>query len=194
MLHMDVINELVGKPLKIRSRRPITVAQVQKSYDALFLASEEQDFSLDERFAIATFVARLHGFDRAISFYDRELQKRQPQWSQIICKAADAAKSTGPFGFYPKGPLSKEDTIGKSWIAGHELKNSLGVKLACALTHAHLLVFHPRDCEKSNLDTLLQSGWNEKTLVTLSQLVAFLCFQIRLAEGLKVLTANQQDD
>lgn len=194
MPHIDVIDKLVGEPLKSRLRRPITIDGAQKSYDALFSTDTDSDFPLADRFAIATFVARLHRFEAAISFYDDELKKRKAEWSEIIAKAAEAAKSTGPFGFYPNGPLSKENIIGKSWFAGQELQDRLGVKLAAALGYAHLLVFHPRDCEKGNLDRLIQDGWSDKTLITLSQLIAFLSFQIRLAEGLKVLATSQKDD
>lgn len=194
MSGIDVIDKLVGTSLKWRMRRPITVEQTQKSYEALFLTNEDAGFALKERFAVAAFVARLHGYAEAISFYDDELRRRQPEWLEIIAKAANSAKSTGPFGLYPAGPLEKENTIGKGWIAGKELKDCVGQKLAAALTHAHRLVFHPRDCQKTDLDALLAVGWTNKTLVTLSQLVAFLCFQIRLADGLNVLAASQHSD
>ena len=192
MSQLDVIDELVGSPLELRKRRPITKDQAQKSYEALFLNVKDGDFSLQGRFVIATFVSRLHGFEKAIKFYENELKKLQPDWVEVIQEAADSAKSTGPFGSYPDGPLTKENTSGKTWNADAKVKNSLGEKLAAALTHSHLLVFHPRDCEAHHLEALKQAGWSNDEIVTLSQLVAFLSFQLRLSLGLKVLAAKKE--
>ena len=192
MSRYDIIDELVGAPLELRKRRPITKEQAQKSFDALFSNVKDGDFSLKDRFAIATFVSRLHNFDSAIKFYENELKKFQPDWAEVILKAANSAKSTGPFGDYPDGPLVKENTTGKTWRAEAEVKNSLGEKLAAALTHSHLLVFHPRDCEAADLEALKKAGWSNDEIVTLSQLVAFLSFQLRLALGLKTLAAKKE--
>ena len=194
MSQYDIIDELVGSPLELRKRRPITKDQAQKSYEALFSNVKDSGFSLKDRFAIATFVSRLHGFDNAINFYENELKKLQTDWAKIIEEAANAAKSTGPFGKYPDGPLTRENTAGKSWSADTELKKSLGEKLAAALNHSHLLVFHPRDSEPTRLEALKQAGWSNDEIVTLSQLVAFLSFQLRLALGLKALFAFKSAD
>ncbi|MCY1551814.1 CMD domain protein [compost metagenome] len=53
--------------------------------------------------------------------------------------------------------------------------------------HAHLLVFHPRDASPAALQALLDAGWRTTEIVTLSQLVAFLAFQIRVVIGLRAL-------
>jgi CMD domain protein len=64
----------------------------------------------------------------------------------------------------------------------------LGARLAAAFDHAHLLVFHPRDAAPARLQALLDAGWSTTTdIVTLSQMIAFLSFQIRVAAGLRVL-------
>ena len=194
MSQYDIIDELVGSPLELRKRRTITKDQAQKSYEALFSNVKDGGFSLKSRLAVATFVSRLHSFDNAINFYENELKKLQTDWAKIIEEAANAAKSTGPFGKYPDGPLTKENTVGKSWSADAELKNSLGEKLAAALNHSHLLVFHPRDSEPTRLEALKQAGWSNDEIVTLSQLVAFLSFQLRLALGLKALSAVKGAD
>jgi uncharacterized protein YciW len=52
---------------------------------------------------------------------------------------------------------------------------------------AHLLVFHPRDAAPARLQALLDAGWSTTDIVTLSQIIAFLSFQIRVAAGLRVL-------
>ena len=53
-----------------------------------------------------------------------------------------------------------------------------------------MLVFHPRDAAPANLQTLLDAGWSTTDIVTLSQLVAFLAFQIRVVAGLRVLAGR----
>jgi CMD domain protein len=63
----------------------------------------------------------------------------------------------------------------------------LGERLSVALAHAHLLVFHPRDASPAALQSLLDAGWSSTEIVTLSQLVAFLAFQIRVVTGLRAL-------
>ena len=59
--------------------------------------------------------------------------------------------------------------------------------MAAALGHVHMLVFHPRDADAASLQALLNAGWSNGGIVTVSQLVAFLAFQIRTAAGLRVL-------
>ena len=50
-----------------------------------------------------------------------------------------------------------------------------------------MLVFHPRDAAPASLQALLDAGWSTTGIVTLSQIVAFLSFQIRVVAGLRVL-------
>lgn len=50
-----------------------------------------------------------------------------------------------------------------------------------------MLVFHPRDASPAHLQALLDAGWSNAGIVTISQLVAFLSFQIRTIAGLRIL-------
>jgi uncharacterized protein YciW len=59
------------------------------------------------------------------------------------------------------------------------------------LDHAHQLVFHPRDANSAALQLLLDAGWSNAGIVTLSQLVAFLAFQIRAVAGLRTLAGTR---
>ena len=69
--------------------------------------------------------------------------------------------------------------------------SALGARLSAALEHAHFLVFHPRDACPQALEALRSAGWSTTDVVTLSQIVAFLTFQIRVAAGLRALAASQ---
>ena len=66
---------------------------------------------------------------------------------------------------------------------------SLGPRLAAAFAHTHLLVFRPREARSDALRALVAASWSADDVVSLSQLVAFLAFQLRLAWGLRVLAA-----
>jgi uncharacterized protein YciW len=69
-------------------------------------------------------------------------------------------------------------------------RSALGVRLAAAFEHTHMLVFHPRDAAPLYLQALVDAGWSATGIVVFSQLVAFLSYQIRVVAGLRVLTAR----
>ncbi len=192
----DIIDQLIGaaespKAEALRERRPVTREHAQKSWLALFQPADASEASLTERYAVATFVAALHGETQIGAFYAEGLARQEggEQIATVIEALAGANKAIGPYGHYPSGPLSREDLDGPGWTIAVEQRAALGPRLAAALQHAHLLVFHPRDARPEALQALLDAGWSATGIVTLSQLVSFLAFQIRVIAGLKVLTA-----
>lgn len=175
----------------VRARRPVTREYAQKSYLALFEPVSTEDASLAERFAIATFVAISHGETGTADFYASKLAATNggdAVLAAVRAVAAEAATS-GPYGSYPAGPLSAEDTAGLVYKVSAPFASTLGKRLTAALEHAHLLVFHLRDAKPAELGKLLDAGWSTTGIVTFSQLVSFLAFQIRVVAGLKVLAA-----
>lgn len=68
-----------------------------------------------------------------------------------------------------------------SWRGGHVRA------LTFTREHAHLLTFCPRDASPDALQALLDAGWTTDGIVTVSQLVAFTHFQLRVVAGLAVL-------
>lgn len=193
----DVVDSMVGiRPGSaldaVRARRPQARLHAQASYRALFAPETLGDVDAAERFAVAVFVAGLHGATAMAGFYASGLAASgAPASLQGAIDAAIAeAKGQGPYGSYPAGPLSRENTAGPIYRAGTATRAALGPRLAAAFEHVHMLVFHPRDADPPALQALLDSGWSTDGIVTLSQLVAFLSFQIRLVTGLRVLAAN----
>ncbi|UXS04757.1 CMD domain protein [Agrobacterium tumefaciens] len=193
---IDIIDHLLGiKPGSrgdtLRNRRPITKENAQRSWLALFSPKDESEVSLTERFAIATFVAALHGEWKVAEFYAGKLSQTETGATllPLVKAAADTIKASGPYGHYPSGPLSQEDVAGPTLHLSDVERKALTPRLAAALEHAHLLVLHPRDAEPAHLQKLLSAGWSATGVVTLSQLVSFLAFQIRVVAGLKVLAA-----
>lgn len=195
---MDVIDTLAGIAAGShldavrRTRRPVAREHAQKSYDSLFTPAEFGGFGPLERFAVAVFITGLHGQEAIKAFYAEKLRSSAATDATRAALDAEiaAAKTHGPYGAFPKGPLSKEDAKGPIHRVAQDHLEALGPRLAAALEHVHMLVFHPRDADARSLQALIDAGWTTTEIVTLSQLVAFLSFQIRVVAGLKVLAAS----
>jgi CMD domain protein len=193
----DVIDALVGitpgSPLDaIRARRPEARAHAQATYQALFAPKEPGNVTAQERFAVGTFVSGLHGATAMAVAYAARLAASGA--SAALKEAVDAAikeaKTHGPYGSYPAGPLSREDAAGPVYRVEAATRRALGPHLAAAFEHVHMLVFHPRDAAPAALQALLDAGWSTTGIVTLSQIVAFLSFQIRVVTGLRILAGR----
>ena len=193
----DVIDALVeitpDSPLSaIRARRPEARAHAQATYRALFAPAAPGTVTAQERFAVGGFVAGLHGATAIAAFYAARLAESGA--TAALKDAVDAAiaeaGTRGPYGRYPAGPLSREDAGGLSYRVGAAVRPALGPRLAAAFEHVHMLVFHPRDAAPAALQALLDAGWSTTDIVTLSQIVAFLSFQIRVVIGLRTLAGR----
>lgn len=196
-LDADVIDALVGitpgSPLDaIRARRPQARAHAQATYRALFAPREPGSVSAQERFAVGAFVSGLHGDTAIAASYAGGLAKSgaSAALKEAVEAATAEARAHGPYGRYPTGPLSREDDARPSYRAGAAIRGTLGPRLAAAFEHAHMLVFHPRDATQAALQALLDAGWSTTDIVTLSQIVAFLSFQIRAVAGLRALAGR----
>lgn len=187
MSQPDVIDLLVGIAPgshldRLRAQRVQARDNAQASYLALFHPTEPVDISLVERYAVAVFVAGLHRQPAITAFYRAGLAA-QPDLRLMLDAEIARGATAGPYGHYPAGPLSAEDKDGPTFTA----ITDVGPRLAAALAHAHMLVFHPRDATADALRKLEAAGWSATGIVTLSQLVAFLSFQIRVIIGLRAL-------
>ena len=89
----------------------------------------------------------------------------------------------------PRG-RGAEDKAGPLFKIGAAERSALGRRLAAAFEHTHMLVFHPRDAAPPYLQALVDAGWSTTGIVVISQLVAFLSYQIRVVAGLRVLKAR----
>jgi CMD domain protein len=190
----DVIDLLSGiekgSPLDgLRAQRQAARENAQKSYQALFAPTSLGSVSAKERHAVAAYVAGLHRDAGTLAFYMAGLGAQNASRSVVEAIMAEIAHGAaeGPFGRYPRGPLAKEDKAGLVGRISEANRRTLGARLSAALGHAHLLVFHPRDASPAALQVLLDAGWTTTEIVTLSQLVAFVSFQIRVVAGLRIL-------
>jgi len=190
----DIIDRLAavvpGSHLdRIRARRPQAREHAQKSYLALFEPKDPGGVLARERFAVAAFVAGLHGELATDEFYRSKLAAAAAPIVAAVADEISHGRALGPYGAYPAGPLSRENSMGLIYHVSDGGLRSLGARLAAAFEHAHLLVFRPRDAGPPALQALLSAGWSTNDIVTLSQLVAFLSFQIRAVAGLRALAA-----
>ncbi|WP_426240629.1 CMD domain protein [Pararhizobium sp. DWP1-1-3] len=172
---------------RIRKERPETRDNAQKSYLALFEPAHEGDVTRTERLIVATFVAGLHRADAAEAFYASGI-KGDTALMAAVKSQIEAGRTSGPYGKYPSGPLSSEDKPGLLFTVSESGRKALGQKLSAALEHSHLLVYRPREASPEALQALLDAGWTTTAIVTLSQIVAFLAFQIRVVAGLAALS------
>jgi CMD domain protein len=196
-LDTDVIDGLVGIAKSsrldaIRDQRPDARENAQKSYRALFAPAVAGGVGLASRFAVALFVAELHREASAISHYQAGYAAHggRNEVAQAIALEARRGAAQGPYGRYPQGPLSIEDNAGPVYRVDPQYHPLFGARLSAALEHAHLLVFRPREASPEALQSLLDAGWTTDDVVTLSQLVAFLSFQLRVIVGLRALAAT----
>jgi CMD domain protein len=192
----DIIDTLAGiKPGSaldaIRARRLQARDNAQKSYLSLFEPIDAGDVSLLERTAVAAFVAGLHGESPVATFYREKLAGSAGGAAllEAIEVEITRGKTSGPYGSFPSGPLSIENTAGLIYRVSTASKSVLGARLVAAFEHAHLLVFRPRDAASTDMKALLAAGWSNTGIVTFSQLVAFLSFQVRVVSGLRTLAA-----
>ncbi|MEJ5143138.1 CMD domain protein [Gluconobacter albidus] len=188
---LDLIDYVVGIDSDswldtLRRGREVLRDNAQKSAELLLNPLEDGEFPQTHRLAVAAFVAGLHG-DTAIYRLYLDLLERSEQekeLSPVIENLSRQGRTLGPYGAYPAGPLSGEDLKGSEFEVSDV---NVDRSLAQALEHAHFLTFHPRDASVQALERLKKAGWTDTGIVTLSQLISFLAFQIRVIHGLSVL-------
>ncbi|SEQ41482.1 CMD domain protein, Avi_7170 family [Devosia sp. YR412] len=197
--HTDLIDQILsitpGSRLDVlRRHREVARENIQKAYVALFQPRDVTQVTLLERLAVASFVAGLHGQIVLADHYAHSLSQAEdgPVLSALITGEIEAGQTEGPYGIYPAGPLSAENKAGPHYRVGADARKLLGDKLSAALEHAHLLVFRPRDASREALQALLDAGWSTSAIVTLSQLVAYLAFQVRMVDGLTALASASE--
>ncbi|CAH0195515.1 CMD domain protein [Roseomonas sp. CECT 9278] len=193
---MDVIDTLVGivpgsRMDALRDGRKVARTHAQRSYEVLLTPTTPGDFGIAERFAVAAYVAGLHQAPPTAAHYSEALATHGgAALARAVAAAVAQTLAQGPSGAYPPGPLSIEDTPAPVFALSPEVAAALGPKLVAGLAHAHYLVLHPRDAAPSRFPPLKAAGWTDDSIVSLSQLVSFLAFQIRVVAGLGVLAAT----
>ena len=191
-LTADIIDLLAGLGrghdiATLRDQRAQARENAQLSFAALLEPENPGDFTLAERYAVAQFVAELHDFPDAVEFYADVLGDESPDLVGTVRALAADAAAAGPVGTYREPGLRGESVAVEPWAPSADAAAALGPRLTAALAHTHLLVIRPREASADALAALVRAGWNADDIVSLSQLVAFLAFQLRASWGLRVL-------
>ncbi len=162
----DILNALLhiddGSALaELRAQRPEATTHTQGSYQALFSDKSATAVTRSERLATALRVAALHEEPALVDHYTERLRATAGVSEQLI-----AAVLAGP--------------------------NAAGLpaRLQAMLVHADLLVIRPAAATPDDLKALQTAGLSDAEIVTVSQLIAFVSFQIRVFVGLSLLRGD----
>jgi alkylhydroperoxidase domain protein/CMD domain protein len=163
----DILNSLLGiddgSPIAaLRAQRPEATEHTQGSYLALFAGQPATAVTRVERFATALRVAVLHQEPALVEHYAAQLRATPEASDQLI-----AAIQTGEGA-------------------------ALSPRLQAILAHTDLLVIRPAAATPANLDALKAAGLTGPEIVTVSQLIAFVSFQVRILAGLSLLRGDDR--
>ena len=191
----DIIDTLAdiepGSALdQIRRTREQARDNAQRSFRVLFEPKDPGTFPLAERYAVAAYAVGLQASTSpAATFYTELLEDEvSPELATAVAELAVQDRRPGPYGEFKESGLMAEPDPGLtvSYASGQR-PEIIDERLAAALEHAHVLSLHPRDAEAQHLCRLEATGWSADDIVTLSQLISFLAFQIRVVDGLIAL-------
>ncbi|NLT29273.1 MAG: CMD domain protein [Propionibacterium sp.] len=186
----DVVDHVVGiapgdRLDTIRRARPDTRNNIQAAHRALF-GAETHGIAIADRHLVASFVAGLTDPGSAVAQWHRD-RTTDPA---LLDRLLESAAQQGPWGTYREAKLAAAGLPGQWWQVAEEERELLGERLTAVLEHAHFLVLHPRDARPKVLATLAASGWDRPQIVTWSQLISFISFQVRLSAGFTVLAGE----
>ncbi len=158
----DLLNELVGIGANsrlgvLRAQRSEIAGFIQASYDALLEPQDEAGVSRVERGVVALRVAILENSAPLIQHYRAYLRQQNAPVELVAA--------------------TEKDTLGAP----------LTPRLLAILTHTDRLTNEPRVATPEDLVELKEYGLSDANIVTLSQLIAFLSFQVRTIAGLQLL-------
>jgi CMD domain protein len=158
----DLLNDLAGiaagSPVALlRGRRAEISGFIQASYNALLEPADEAGVSRSERGLIALRIAILEESAPLIEHYRSYLAQ---QHTPVELVAATEKK---------------------------QLDAPLSPRLLAILDHVDRLTLEPRAATPADLAGLKAQGLNDANIVTISQLIAFLSFQVRALVGLQLL-------
>ncbi|WOD16089.1 CMD domain protein [Paraburkholderia kirstenboschensis] len=168
----DVVSQLSGLAADgdvaaLRAARAEATRYTQGSYDALF-SPDVVGLTLDERLYAAWYAAWLTPSVDAARFY-RE---------RLLTESHDRATHAAALDrIVASGPAAVDDT-----------------RLAAILAHTHLLITRAAIAGPKELSTLQAAGLTTPAIVALSQLMAFVSYQVRLVATLRAMNDPKLSD
>jgi CMD domain protein len=160
----DVLNSILGidddAPIaRLRNQKPTLVKELQDYYLSLFepTTASAKALPVDARYVVAVRVASHTGSTAVVDWYAN------------LASEAGVAEAT----------IEQARDVAGSW--------SDSTPLASAIRHADLLTTRPADATREDLEALKAAGYSPAGIVSLSQVIAFVSYQLRLAAGLRAL-------
>lgn len=161
---LHVIDEILGvarndRVRALRAAKPDLAEQMQHYYDALFDPAPDSAaaFAPADRYLVAIRTASHTGSAPVVAWYR----------SQAI--------ATG----VAQDGIDQARNILEPW--------PIDDRLAPAMRHVDLIATHPVDSGKEDIDLLLAAGITPASIVVLSQVVAYVSYQLRLIATLRAL-------
>ncbi len=141
---------------RLREQRPDLTRSSQASYESLLEPAGDESLSRRDRELVALRIALLTPDDRLVAWHRDRL-------IALTETAATVSAVTEFPAFSPE--LTPRDVA--------------------ILRHADLITQHPTHAEPSDIDALRTAGLSTREIVTLSQLIAFVAFQVRVLATLR---------
>ena len=158
----DVISRMLGiddsSPITaLRNRKPELIPQLQRYYDAVFVpgADSAAALALRDRALVAIRVAS-HTQSQTVADWYAELARSAGADQEVVERARDV------------GARWTDETL-----------------LGAAMRHADLLTTHPIDAQPEDIAALKHAGFSPAGILSLSQTIAFVSYQLRLVAGLR---------
>lgn len=161
----DVIDTVLGldrfPDLKaLREQRGKLKHLTQTSYEAALRPAEPRNFSYGMRAALAARMATLWKSGELAAHYRGLLDGEDPALSAI------ADPGTGP------------------------ADADADARLSAILAHVDLVTLAPKEATRANIEKLAAAGLDDRDIVTLAGLIAFVNYQVLVVAGLKMLRDN----
>lgn len=162
---LDVIDTVLGLDpssplLALRERRARLKHLTQTSYAAALRPAEPRNFSYAMRAALAARMATLWKSTELTAHYKAKLAEEGP--GPELDAIADPSAEPAPGD----------------------------ARLAAILAHVDLVTLTPRDATRADIEKLQAAGLDDRDIVTLAGLIAFVNYQVLVVAGLKMLRDN----
>ena len=159
---VDLLEDILGiapgsRLAALRRRRPEALRHSQGAYEELLRPADPGGISHAERAALALRVALREG-EAALA----------ARYRALLGRAGTRAETE-----------AAEDLPGSGEAAGE--------RLAALLHHADLVALRPGACGQADIDRLAALGLSPRDIVAVTQLVAFVPYQVRLLAGLRAM-------
>lgn len=166
----DVVSQILGLTadspvVALRADRPHQIDDLQAYYDSLFTPDETSAaaFPVRDRALVAIRVAAHTGSDAVVAWYEGVAREHGATDAEITA----ARDITTP---------NTDETV-----------------LGAAIRRADLVTTHLVDTTKADVDALKAAGFSPQGILVLSQVIAFVSYQLRFVAGLRAFLRETAD-